>query len=292
MQAGMCYHLGSAAWITAFDGQPIQYIHYLPYGQLLADQRIALYDERFKFIGKERDEESGYDYFGARYYIPPFLHFASVEPLLDKYLHISPYSYAAWNPIKYVDRDGEKCTLSINHQTNTITVSARYYALRTDSHYAQKAVNFWNNQKGLSYTAKDGTNYSVQFALKVYSSANPNIDASFAEDGNTFKIVKTLGHNEDGHLITGHVPVLTNRDISVIDSHKETLTGAHEVGHTLMNIPKKDAEHSVTGVMTKTNIPNVRSASVSQETVNSIIESNGFNQKDQTVWQKIKSWFE
>lgn len=59
-----------------------------------------------KFIGKERDFESGYDNFGARYYIAPFLHFASVEPLLDKYLHISPYSYAAWNPIKFVDSDG------------------------------------------------------------------------------------------------------------------------------------------------------------------------------------------
>lgn len=27
------------------------------------------YDERFKFIGKERDVESGYDCFGARYFI-------------------------------------------------------------------------------------------------------------------------------------------------------------------------------------------------------------------------------
>ena len=99
-------HLGSAAWITRNDGKPIQYIHYLPYGQLLANQMLYGYDERFKFIGKERDWESGYDYFGARYYISQFMHFASVEPLLDKYLHISPYSYAAWNPIKYYDFNG------------------------------------------------------------------------------------------------------------------------------------------------------------------------------------------
>ena len=84
-------HLGSASWITEIHGYPIQYLHYLPYGQLLANQMLYGYDERFKFICKERDWESGYDYFGARYYISPFIHFASVEPLLDKYLHISPY---------------------------------------------------------------------------------------------------------------------------------------------------------------------------------------------------------
>ena len=99
-------HLGSASWITDAHGSPTQYIHYLPYGQLLVNQRLSTYDERFKFIGKERDWESGYDYFGARYYASPFMHFASVEPLLDKYLHISPYSYAAWNPIKYYDFNG------------------------------------------------------------------------------------------------------------------------------------------------------------------------------------------
>lgn len=56
-----------------------------------------------------------------------------------------------------------------------------------------------------------------------------------------------------------------------------------------MNIPGKDAEHSETGVMTRTNDPSTRSALVSQETVNNIVESNGFYQ---TRWQKIKSWFE
>ena len=99
-------HLGSAAWITDQDAKPVQYLHYLPYGQLLANQSPSGYDERFKFIGKERDLESGYDYFGARYLATTFLHFTSPEPLLDDYLQISPYSYAAWNPIKYYDFKG------------------------------------------------------------------------------------------------------------------------------------------------------------------------------------------
>lgn len=100
-------HLGSANWITDAQGTPIQYIHYAPYGELIANQTPYLYDERFKFTGKERDEESGYDYFSARYLWQIVGHWLSVDPLADKYLWISPYAYAAWNPIKFKDPNGK-----------------------------------------------------------------------------------------------------------------------------------------------------------------------------------------
>ena len=99
-------HIGSASWITDYNGQPIQYMHYAPYGQLIANQQATGYDERYKFTGKERDAETGYDYFGARYYVPEIPLWLSVYPLADKYPNISPYAYAAWNPMKYVDPDG------------------------------------------------------------------------------------------------------------------------------------------------------------------------------------------
>lgn len=66
-----------------------------------------MYNERFKFTGKERDDETGYDFFGARYYASTLPSWLSVDPLADKYPHISPYAYCAWNPIKYVDPNGK-----------------------------------------------------------------------------------------------------------------------------------------------------------------------------------------
>ena len=57
--------------------------------------------------GKEKDEETGYGYFGARYMDHELMTmWLSVDPLADKYPSISPYAYCAWNPVKLVDPDG------------------------------------------------------------------------------------------------------------------------------------------------------------------------------------------
>ncbi len=59
------------------------------------------------FNGKEKDWESGFHYYGARYYWSEVLTgWLSVDPMIDKYPNISPYAYCAWNPVKLVDPDG------------------------------------------------------------------------------------------------------------------------------------------------------------------------------------------
>lgn len=62
----------------------------------------------FTFTGKEKDSESGYHYFGARYYDSEALTgWLSVDPMANKYPSLSPYNYCAWNPVKLVDDNGE-----------------------------------------------------------------------------------------------------------------------------------------------------------------------------------------
>ena len=61
------------------------------------------------FNGKERDYESGFHYYGARYYWGELLTgWLRVDPMADKYPGLSPYNYCAWNPIKLVDPDGKE----------------------------------------------------------------------------------------------------------------------------------------------------------------------------------------
>ena len=56
---------------------------------------------------EQRDEETGYGYFGARYMDHELMTmWLSVDPMADKYPGISPYAYCAWNPVKLVDPDG------------------------------------------------------------------------------------------------------------------------------------------------------------------------------------------
>ena len=63
------------------------------------------------FTGKERDEETGYSYFGARYYDADLqTSWLSVDPMSDKYPSRSPYAYCAWDPVKLVDPDGNAIT--------------------------------------------------------------------------------------------------------------------------------------------------------------------------------------
>ncbi|MBO7226752.1 MAG: RHS repeat-associated core domain-containing protein [Bacteroidales bacterium] len=60
------------------------------------------------FTGKERDSETGFSYFGARYYDSDLMTgWLSVDPLADKYPSLSPYAYCGWKPVRLVDPDGE-----------------------------------------------------------------------------------------------------------------------------------------------------------------------------------------
>lgn len=62
----------------------------------------------YLFNGKELDFETGLYYYGARYYDPKVSIFLNVDPLAEKYPHISPYTYVANNPINAIDPDGRE----------------------------------------------------------------------------------------------------------------------------------------------------------------------------------------
>ena len=83
---------------------------YYPFGQQVNTVVDAAHDRRF--TGKERDAESGLDYFGARYYHSTAGRFLSVDPVLDSADPTNPqswnrYTYTFNNPLQYVDKTGE-----------------------------------------------------------------------------------------------------------------------------------------------------------------------------------------
>ena len=74
------------------------------------------YQERYTFSGKEKDSETGYHYFGARYYNSDLSLWLSVDPMSDKYPSLSPYNYCAWNPMKLVDPNGDSILINRQNQ--------------------------------------------------------------------------------------------------------------------------------------------------------------------------------
>jgi RHS repeat-associated protein len=105
-------HLGSSNVVVNADGSWINREEFTPYGET----SFGMYaGKRYRFTGKERDEESGFNYHGARYYSSYLAHFLSNDPLYtsrsvdidaSKIQNLSGYLYARNNPIKYVDPSG------------------------------------------------------------------------------------------------------------------------------------------------------------------------------------------
>ncbi|MBS4039929.1 MAG: hypothetical protein KGZ81_04950, partial [Flavobacteriales bacterium] len=101
-------HLGTATFLTDHKGNPYQFFLNLPFGETMAEQRsyTGNFNNRWKFNGKELDEETGLYYYGARFYNPSTSIWLSVDPLAEKYPGISSYAYVANNPINAIDPDG------------------------------------------------------------------------------------------------------------------------------------------------------------------------------------------
>ncbi len=62
--------------------------------------------KRYRNTGKERAEESGLYYHGARYYIPWLGRWSAADPLENDYPGITPYNYGFNNPVTFYDPTG------------------------------------------------------------------------------------------------------------------------------------------------------------------------------------------
>ncbi|MGA3093249.1 MAG: RHS repeat-associated core domain-containing protein, partial [Terriglobales bacterium] len=72
-------HLGSTRLVTGVNQALLDNMDYLPFGKQVEGASVTTH----KFTGKERDTESGNDYFGARYYASSMGRFMSVDPAFE-----------------------------------------------------------------------------------------------------------------------------------------------------------------------------------------------------------------
>lgn len=92
--------------------QPIFGAYYSPFGatiSALSSKAPLSKPNHFKYNGKELDNDFdlGWYNYGARMYDPIIARFPSIDPLADSYEFQTPYAYAANNPIRWIDVNGE-----------------------------------------------------------------------------------------------------------------------------------------------------------------------------------------
>ena len=120
-------HLGSSSYITNLDGEVVQHIEYVPFGEVFIEERNNIWNTPYLFNAKEFDEETGLYYYGARYYDPRLSLWMSVDPIsnydplnsenfLDgqhnggiyNYANLNPYVYCYNRSTVYVDPNGKQ----------------------------------------------------------------------------------------------------------------------------------------------------------------------------------------
>jgi RHS repeat-associated protein len=114
-------HLGSVSLELDEQAQIVSYEEYAPYGsstyQAVRSQTETA--KRYRYTGKERDEEAGFYYHGARYYAPWLGRWTACDPAGEE---DGPnlYQYSFGNPTGFVDpdgRSGKKLAIVIHNES-------------------------------------------------------------------------------------------------------------------------------------------------------------------------------
>ncbi len=101
-------HLGSASIELSETADVISYEEFHPYGTTayhsgVSDSEVSA--KRYRYTGKERDEETGFSYHGARYLCPYIGRWINADPIgiADG---INVYGYVSNKPVRMVDENG------------------------------------------------------------------------------------------------------------------------------------------------------------------------------------------
>jgi RHS repeat-associated protein len=80
-----------------------------PWGMILAGRssNSGFTNDKYKFTGKELDQETQYYHFGWRPYDGRIGRWLQLDPKSEKYPHLSPYVYVFNNPLRYTDPFGD-----------------------------------------------------------------------------------------------------------------------------------------------------------------------------------------
>ena len=184
-------HLGSTRLITNAGGGVSHRYDYLPFGEGLSpgvNGRSPMYSaynggaypasdgETVKFTGTERDEETGLDFFGARYLSGAESRFTGADGYFSS-MHLffpqslNRYVYVGNNPLSFVDPNGHDCAFVYNGNIERVdTVSNPEECSDSGGYWVYGPVNQVEVSDGTYRFGWFASDEQGNFAVRTYDS--------------------------------------------------------------------------------------------------------------------------
>jgi RHS repeat-associated protein len=101
-------YIGNVDLVTERDGKTYEFFTYNPWGEEMHQYNANTFSfsSPYRFNSKEKDQETGLHYYGARYYQSKLSVWLSVDPLAHVAPGWTPYRFNFDNPIKFTDPTG------------------------------------------------------------------------------------------------------------------------------------------------------------------------------------------
>jgi RHS repeat-associated protein len=159
-------HLGSAVLETDEVGNPISYEEYHPYGTTAyrsAKAGFAISLKRYRFSGKERDDETGLYYFGVRYYAAWLGRWTSVDPL-GFVGGLNLFRYCANSPIMFSDPTGAE---EIRYRSSDVNLTGVHDPVEASRRLRAQGFDFTGFNAAGVEQAPDASGRGVGLAREV-----------------------------------------------------------------------------------------------------------------------------
>ena len=232
-------HLGSSSYITNLDGEVVQHIEYVPFGEVFVEERNNIWNTPYLFNAKEFDEETGLYYYGARYYDPRISLWISTDPKQESYFAFSSYVYCGNNPLIYIDPNGkewedpaqaEKLKAKIDNKITSIQKSI----------LAQKARLESNQAKGKDISKQERKIADFESRISNLNQSKSDIDL-LGHDSQKYKLTQVSG--EGAHKVR-----LENNGTISIETSEDALS-IHEITHVRQALDAGGLEFSDSGCL-------------------------------------------
>lgn len=202
-------HLGNNRVVIDANHYVSQTNNYYPFGATWNESSSSTNNQTHKYNGKELDRMHGLDFYdyGARNYDAALGMFTSMDPLCEKYYHISPYAYCGGNPVSRVDINGDSITILnlggvIGHSAMLIQNADNRWA-----YYSMNGIKFYKLTNG-----EVGGKSENDYGIKTFESPEEFLNSQYNNVGKNSKDVDDDKVNNYGYIEAYVIPTTKEQD--------------------------------------------------------------------------------